>query len=123
MLHISRRDQHETAVRERTLHSPLPMDVVLYDGGDVGILHRVIRMEGDTCIILGDNCVRYERVARSRLMGRMVSFYRGGKWYKITYPPYLIYSIVWTHTRSIRIFVKRCMGFAKRHLKKLISHK
>ncbi|MBQ8978597.1 MAG: S24/S26 family peptidase [Oscillospiraceae bacterium] len=107
-------------VEIRPVHGdPAPMDVVLYDAGDVGVLHRFIRMEGDICIILGDNCVTCERVHRDRIVGRMVSFYRGGKWYKVTYMPYIIYSVIWTYLRDVRIFAKRCFGFVKRNVKKI----
>lgn len=44
-------------------------------------LHRVLRIDGDTLIIRGDNTYSLEYVPKSYVVGKLKAFYRKGKYY------------------------------------------
>jgi len=56
-------------------------DVPLYRRGEELVLHRILKIEGDTLIIRGDNCVNLEYVDVNNVIGVLTEFYRGNKHY------------------------------------------
>lgn len=74
--------EHKDIVVIKRVDRPLKKgDVVLYPSklGSKNILHRIIRFDGDTVIIRGDNNFRTEYIPRERIKGILVEFYRGKK--------------------------------------------
>ena len=63
------------------LSAPLKKyDVVLYRGSEGEyILHRIIKLREDICIIRGDNTYSKEYVPRDRIIGVLTAYNRKGK--------------------------------------------
>lgn len=115
MLHEDRDLVNIEPVRE-----PLkPLDVVFYMRGQSYILHRIIRVEGDICLIRGDNTYSLERVPKKAILGRLSSFVRKGKRYDVTDRRYLRYVRFWQLVYPIRAFLFRFKRLCVRILKKL----
>lgn len=51
-------------------------DVLLFRHGGGHIVHRLVRLEGDTCIMQGDNCYGTETVTRQDVVARLVAVTR-----------------------------------------------
>lgn len=93
------------AVMIEATSSPLKKyDVALYKTGDKYILHRVIKADEEKqfYIIRGDNTWRREYVPYSAVLGKLVSFNRGGKHVEISNGKYKAYSVIWTAIYPIR---------------------
>ena len=82
-------------------------DVVLYTSpsNDKYIMHRVIRVDGDTLIIRGDNTYRLEYVPRSKIIGILAEFNRRGKHHTTNDRGYKIYSRFWHYIYPVRHFL------------------
>ncbi len=75
--------EHRDIINIRTITAPLKRgDVILYpdDTGTFLVLHRVIKDEGETLLIRGDNNYFDERRYKDEIVGIMVSFFRKGKY-------------------------------------------
>lgn len=94
-------------------------DVVLYYQA-VGryVLHRIVGVGPAGYVILGDNCVAYERdVPFEDVLGILVSFVRDGKMCSVDDPDYLAYVSKLRRGERCRIARRRVAMQAKRMLK------
>ena len=55
---------------------PRKGDVVLYKTGETYVLHRILRINGEMCLIRGDSTWYLEQVPREALLATMTGFYR-----------------------------------------------
>lgn len=102
--------------------SPLPeqlkkYDVVLYrrDNGKY-VLHRIVDV-ADTYTCVGDNqFVMEPGLRQDQMIAVVTAFYRGETMYHTTHGGYGIYCRIWHYTRPLRHFLKRGIGWIRRHL-------
>ena len=74
-------------VAPRTARELRPGDVALYEGDRGLIAHRVVAIDGDTVRLRGDAARSEDTPVESkRVLGRVVSVQRGGRWTKVTGP-------------------------------------
>lgn len=95
-------------------------DLPLYQRSDGKyILHRIVEA-GDTYTCIGDNQFVYEYgVTHDQMIAVVSSFTRGEKEYSVTDPRYRLYCRFWHHSRKLRHFCCRTLGWLRRHMKKL----
>ncbi|MBP3312889.1 MAG: S24/S26 family peptidase [Butyricicoccus sp.] len=90
-------------------------DVVWYrreDGSEV--LHRVLRVEGDTLDLCGDNQIWVERgVKRAQVLGVMRGFYRSERYIDTKSAGYRLYVRVWRHLLLRRVILKALRTLGK----------
>ncbi len=121
MLHHSR-----SQVRiDRLTRPPKPGDVVLYRSADTGyVLHRVIKVQGDMCLIRGDNCAYTEHVPVSALLGALTAFSpNGGDMIPITDKEYQAYVRRLFRLRPLKDgwqFCRKLPGRCIRKMKKIL---
>ena len=103
--------------------SPLPerlekYDLPLYRRDDGRyLLHRVVEA-GQTYTCMGDNQFVPEPGLEHRQMIAVVtSFYRGSREIPVTDPGYRLYCAFWHHSRPVRRFWRRGVGFLRRRLR------
>ena len=85
-------------------------DVVVYQRGDMYILHRILRVLPDGYIIAGDHNTFLERdITDAQILGVMTRVIRDGKsvtpdnfWYKC-------YVYLWCAPYPVRFFILRCV--------------
>lgn len=106
--------------------SPLPEKLQKYDlplyRRDDGkyILHRIVKAE-DTYTCIGDNQFVYEPgLRREQMIALVTSFTRGDKEYSVTHWRYRLYCRLWCHSRPVRHFCRRALGWLRRHVKQLL---
>ncbi len=107
---------------EKLIRKPDRYDLVMYIGNNGhGIIHRVIHVFDDYCIICGDNCWRFEHVKNSQIKGIVTSFYRNGVWHDINEKKYGIY----VHTWVDFILIRRVLFYIRDRLKNIVrkTHK
>ena len=95
-------------------------DLPLYrrDNGKY-ILHRIIQT-GETFVCIGDNQFQLEPGIRpDQMIAVVTAFYRGERKHLVTEPTYRLYCCVWHHSRRLRKFWRRCLGWLKRKLRQL----
>ena len=95
-------------------------DLPLYrrDNGKY-ILHRIIQT-GETFVCIGDNQFQLEHgIRQDQLIAVVTAFYRGERKHLVTEPTYRLYCCVWHHSRRLRKFWRRCLGWLKRKLRQL----
>ena len=93
-------------------------DLPLYrrDNGQF-VLHRVVEV-GQTYTCMGDNqFVKEPGVRRDQIIALVTAFSRGDKLHRVTEPGYWLYCRVWYHSRQLRRFWRRGMGWLRRHWK------
>jgi len=90
------------------------------------IMHRVIKVEDDHYIIMGDNLLKKEYVTDDMICGKLVGFFKNGKKYidcensKL----YKLYSRIWVAIIPIKpalFFVRRGFNYIKRRIKRLFG--
>lgn len=82
------------------------------------ILHRVIRA-GDTYTCMGDNQFAPEAgIRQDQLIAVVTAFYRADRIHQVTDTGYRLYCRIWYHSRHIRRFVRRAVGWLRRHIRK-----
>ena len=84
-------------------------DVVLYKRPPESyVLHRVVRVLGNSYDILGDNCIGIERnIPKDAVIGVMTGFIRNGKKYEADSRLYKLYVLFWCKPYRIRILMKK----------------
>ena len=110
--------------KDSVLLSPLPeklrkYDVPLYrrDDGKY-VLHRIVAA-GETYTCIGDNQFVYEYgLCHDQMIALVTSFTRGEKEYSVTDWRYRLYCRFWHHSRKLRHFWRRGLGWLRRHLRK-----
>lgn len=100
--------------------SPVPEKLRKYDlpfyQRDTGeyILHRIIAV-GETYTCMGDNQFTPEPgIRREQMIGLVTEFYRGEKRYSVEDLSYRQYCRIWYHSRKLRHFIRRAMGWLRR---------
>ena len=84
------------------------------------VLHRIVGVGPAGYVILGDNCVAYERdVPFEDVLGILVSFVRDGKICSVSDPDYLAYVSKLRRGERCRIARRRVAMRAKRTLKRV----
>ena len=98
-------------------------DVVLYRNEAVGkyVLHRVVKVKGDTLIIRGDNTYIKEIVPRSAIIAYMTAFVRGGKRHEVTEPSYRFYSRFWNFIYPARLVLRKLRALLGRIKRKIFK--
>ena len=81
------------------------------------VLHRVVDVQEDQYICLGDNTYAYETVKPEYLIAVVTAFKRGNKQIQVTSWTYRLYCHVWVGIYPLRKFVKRAIGWLRRHMK------
>jgi len=94
-------------------------DVPLYRRGEELVLHRILKIEGDTLIIRGDNCVNLEYVDVNNVIGVLTEFYRGNKHYTVDSRVYKLYSRVWVFLYPVILFFKKSRAKAGKIYRKI----
>ena len=112
MLHEAK----DLVVVEKLHGHPKPLDVVLYRRGSSYILHRVIRTDGECCLIRGDNTYESEYVRESDILGVLTSFGHRGKSIPVSSPWYLCYAKIWTAVYPLRALAVRSVRRFRRVL-------
>lgn len=102
--------------------SPLPeklkkYDLPLYQMADGKyVLHRIVRVEGETYTCMGDNLFVPETgLRRDQMIALVTAFTRGEKGHRVTGFGYRLYCRFWHYSRPLRRFWRRGMGWLRRH--------
>ena len=80
------------------------------------ILHRIVGMEGDGYRCMGDNTYVYETVAPEYVIAVVTAFKRGERWISADAWHYKLYCRLWVGSYPLRKFLKRALGWLRRHL-------
>jgi signal peptidase I len=96
-------------------------DVVLYKTERGYILHRVIKIKGDTLIIRGDNTFVREYVKAADVFAYMIAFNRKGKRREITDTSYVLYSRFWNFIYPVRFVLRKIRTFLGKIKRKLLG--
>lgn len=90
------RTGRDMVVIERPTRELRRNDVVLYRySSGKYVLHRILRFDGDVCIIRGDNTFVLERIPRDMILGVLVRFNRKGRSHSVTDRSYRAYVVFW----------------------------
>ena len=82
------------------------------------VLHRIVQV-GETYTCVGDNQFRLESgIRKDQLIAVVTAFYRGERKHSVTDLSYWLYCRIWHHSRRLRKFYRRCIGWLKRKLRK-----
>ncbi len=108
--------------RDSVVLSPPPeklrrFDLALYrrDSGAY-VLHRITEVE-ETYTCMGDNQFVSEHGLRhDQIIALVTGFRRNGRDHTVTEPGYRLYCHLWHHSRPVRRFWRRGMGWLRRHL-------
>lgn len=113
------RDRRDTIVVRPVEGSLRPYDVALYRRDNAYILHRVIKATASGYRIIGDNCMAYEEVPESNILGRLDEFWRGERRCDPRSDAWLLYARAWHALLPIRKVLKRIQFAAKRVAQKI----
>lgn len=80
------------------------------------VMHRVVRVEADHYICLGDNTYSYEKIAPEQLLGVVSAFKRGDKRIEVSSATYRFYCVIWVALFPVRSFIRRCKHWLKKQL-------
>lgn len=108
------RDRRDTIVVRPVEGRLRPYDVALYRRDNAYILHRVIKATANGYRIIGDNCMAYEEVPESDILGRLDEFWRGERRCDPRGVAWLLYAHVWHALLPIRKVIKRIRLAARR---------
>ena len=106
--------------KDRVELGPLPEKLKKYDlpvyqmPSGKYLMHRVLKVTPTHYICLGDNTLDYETIAPEQMIGVATAFQRNGKRIEVTNLWYRLYSLIWGHTRPLRILYKRFREKTKR---------
>lgn len=103
--------------------SPLPEKLEKYDlplyqrANGQYVLHRIVEV-GATYTCIGDNqYIEETGLLHEQMIAVVTEFYRGNKSYSCKNVFYKMYCVFWHKSRKLRYFVKRVIGWMRRHLK------
>ena len=104
--------------------SPLPSRLKKYDlplyrrkSGQY-VLHRVVEA-GDTYTCVGDNQFELEPgLEHGQMIALVTAFSRGDREHRVDELGYQLYCRLWHHSRGLRHFCRRAIGWLRRHLQK-----
>lgn len=108
--------------RDSVVLSPAPERLEKYDlplyrrDNGAFVLHRITGV-GKTYTCIGDNQFVCETgVRQDQIIAIVTSFRRNGRDIAVTNPGYRLYCHIWHHTRPLRHFWRRALGWVKRKL-------
>lgn len=81
------------------------------------VMHRIVRVEADHYVCLGDNTYGFERVERAQIAAVVSAFTREKRRISVTDPVYRFYARIWVASIPLRRFIKRVQSWLRRHLK------
>lgn len=113
------RDRRDTIVVRPVEGRLRPYDIALYRRDDAYILHRVIKTTADGYRIIGDNCIAYEEIPESDILGRLDEFWRGERHCDPRSSAWLLYAHIWHTLLPIRKGIRRIHVAAKRVAQKI----
>ena len=103
--------------------APLPkrlkkydLPVYQYPSGKY-VMHRIVKVRKDHYICLGDNTYQYEKIRREQMLGIVSAFKRGDKRIETDAFSYRLYCRIWVAAFPVRKFLKRAIGWIKRHMR------
>ena len=103
--------------------SPLPQKLQKYDlpvyqyPSGKYVMHRVVDVQEDRYICLGDNTYEYEYVTHQMMIGVVTAFRRGEKRISVDAPAYRLYCRVWCAVFPLRKMLKRGKAWLRRHIR------
>ena len=103
--------------------SPLPEKLKKYDlpvyrrGDGQFVMHRIVGIQEDHYVCLGDNTLFFEHIYPEQMIGVVSAFKRGEKRIEVDDPWYRLYCRTWRLTHPIRVGIYR----VKRIVKKLLG--
>lgn len=112
-------DRRDTIVVRPVEGRLRPYDVALYRRDNAYILHRVIKATASGYRIIGDNCMAYEEVPESDILGRLDEFWRGERRCDPRSKTWLLYAHAWHALLPIRKVLRRILFAAKRVAQKI----
>ena len=102
--------------------APLPeklqkydLPVYQYPSGKY-VMHRIVRVRENDYICLGDNTYSYEVIRREQMIGVVSAFKRGDRRIETDAFSYRLYCRIWVAAFPARKFLKRAIGWIKRHI-------
>ena len=102
--------------------APLPeklskydLPVYQYPSGKY-VMHRIVKVRKDYYVCLGDNTYQYEKIRREQMLGIVSAFKRGDKRIETDAFSYRLYCRIWVAAFPARKFLKRAIGWIKRHI-------
>ena len=109
MLPLLRQGRDLFIVRKKGKERCKAGDVVLYRRQpDKYVLHRIVKVLPSGYVILGDNCINREYgITDADIIGVMTGFVRDGHRHCVTEAGYRLYTFIWLHSVSMRIFLKK----------------
>lgn len=109
------RSRRDVVVIAKAANSLKPNDVVLYNVNGKYVLHRIIKVKGDSLVIRGDNCIHNEyNVKCDNIIGILKGFYRGEKYIDCNSSKgYKAYIFICRATLYPRIAIKKLIGLFK----------
>ena len=100
--------------------APLPeklkkydLPVYQYPGGKI-VMHRIVDVEEDYYVCLGDNTYAYEKIFPDQMIAVVSAFKRGEKRIGVDNPGYRLYCRVWVAVFPLRKFLKRVKSWLRR---------
>lgn len=107
---------------DNVILSPVPEKLQKYDlplyryPSGKFVLHRIVAVEDDHYLCLGDNTYRYETVLPEYCVGLVTAFTRADREISVQAPCYRFYCRLWVALYPLRKFSKRAIGWLKRHV-------
>ncbi|MDO4743295.1 MAG: S24/S26 family peptidase [bacterium] len=111
------RDRRDVIVVKPVKRRLKKYEVPLYRRNDGSyVLHRVIKLEKDGYVIIGDNCINKEYgITDKHVLGVLSGFYRNSKYIDCEKNKlYKIYYHIWCDILPVRVFLIRCVNKLKR---------
>lgn len=100
--------------------APLPeklkkydLPVYQYPSGKI-VMHRIVDVEEDYYVCLGDNTYAYEKIFPDQMIAVVSAFKRGEKRIGVDNPGYRLYCRVWVAVFPLRKFLKRVKSWLRR---------
>ena len=89
-------------------------------------MHRVIKVEEDHYVIMGDNLLKKEYVSDDKICGKLVGFYKNGKRYidcenSKLYKLYSRIIVAVIPLKPLYFRIRRYLGALKRKIKKIFG--
>ena len=91
-------------------------DVALYMWGKDYVLHRVMRMKADHCLIRRDNTYAVENVSDEAVIGVLTGFQRKVRSHEVTEWGYRLYARAWQAAYPLRALWRRCRRWIGRRI-------
>ena len=81
------------------------------------VMHRIVKVEQDHYVCLGDNTYEYERIRSEQILAVVVAFRRGEKRIGVDNFCYRCYSRFWVAVYPLRKLLKRAKSWLRRKLR------